>query len=397
MIRMYRDRLKDISLYQILLNECKVCGSAAQVIGELKELEILEKRGEIQQARQTLAAAVEKLSRGENTVLYDGAGVPSVMVRVPAMTCEELLPGCTMPGLHPAFRCGGRRIREIWVSKYLNCVVEGRAASLPMGVPQNARNYGEAAGYIRPKGDGWLLMPFQLRMAILLQCLRRGMHLSGNTDRGHDYYALDEVGVVTVSGTSLTGSGPLSWTHNGRQEGIWDLIGNLNEWDSGFRLVDGEIQLADMEALLSNGGDLGADSPLWRAMDDSGAPVQPGAPGTLRFDGTDGAVRLTHRVEHASMGNCAFCDVSAAADVTVPERLKLLGLYPPVEGLPETAGWRWICTQGEVMPLCGGAYRIVDHSGMFFMGVTKPRDVDYSLSGMRCIYVSPNAKEEECQ
>ena len=79
----------------------------------------------------------------------------------------------------------------------------------------------------------------------------------------------------------------------------------------------------------------------------------------------------------------------------MPERLRLLGLYPPEEGLGPRAGWRWISTEGECMPLCGGAFRIADHSGMFFMGVTKPRDVDYALSGMRCVYIPEDAAEEE--
>lgn len=392
---MYSNKRNEISLYQILINECKVYGSAAEAAQALKTLQRLEQQGDFAQARRVLTLAVEELSGGENTVLYDDAGVPSVMVRIPAMTCADLLPDCRTQGIHPAFLCGRRKIREIWVSKYINCIVDGCAASLPMSRPCSVCNFDKAAQYVRQKGNGWLLMPFQLRMAIILKCLRQGIRPSGNTDRGHDYYALNEVGVMTPAGTVLTGSGPLSWTHNGRPAGIWDLVGNLNEWDCGFRLVNGEIQLMDMEALLSPGCNLGANSARWRAMDENGDSVGPGTPGSLHFDGNDGTIRLTKRVEKRGLGNCAFCNVDAAAGVTVPERLKLLGLYPAADGLGERAGWRWICTEGEAMPLCGGAYRIVDHSGMFFMGVTKARDVSYPLSGMRCIYIAPDAVEEE--
>lgn len=63
--------------------------------------------------------------------------------------------------------------------------------------------------------------------------------------------------------------------------------------------------------------------------------------------------------------------------------------------MPEEAGWRWISTEGEALPLSGGAFRIMNHSGIFFLGITKPRDVDYELSGVRTIYVAPDAMKED--
>ncbi len=392
---MYGKELCGIKLSQILLNECKVYGVVSPVEKALKKLLALEQDGQIDAARKLLTEAVRALSGDRNTVLYDDAGVPSIMVRIPAMTCRELLKGRESEALHPAFRLGSKRLREVWVSKYLNCVVDGRAASLPMSVPENVRNIDQAEAYVRPKGKGWIVMPFLLQMALDLQCHADSREISGNTNGGHDYYNADELGVVTASGTVLTGSGPLCWAHNGRPDGIWDLVGNLNEWTGGFRLMNGEIQLIDMKALIEPGCDTSAASPLWHALDESGAPVPPGDPSALHFDGCDGSVRLTKRVERHGLGNCAFCDVSAAEDVCVSDSLRLLGLYPPESVLSPRAGWRWINTEGECMPLCGGAYRIVDHSGIFFSGVTKPRDVDYALSGMRCVYVPEDAIEED--
>ncbi|MFA7664306.1 MAG: hypothetical protein WCY33_05895, partial [Clostridia bacterium] len=37
----------------------------------------------------------------------------------------------------------------------------------------------------------------------------------------------------------LTGSGPLSWSLNGREDGVWDLNGNVNEWDLQQVVADG--------------------------------------------------------------------------------------------------------------------------------------------------------------
>lgn len=392
---MYGKELREIRLSQILLNECKVYGVASPVAKALEKLLALEQDGQLDAARRLLSEAVQELSCGQNTVLYDDAGVPSVMVRIPAMTCRELLKGRESEAPHPAFRLGNKRLREVWVSKYLNCVIDGRAASLPMSVPENVRNIDQAEAYVRPKGRGWSVMPFLLQMALDLQCHANRQEISGNTNGGCDYYDADELGVVTSRGTVLTGSGPLRWTHNGRPDGLWDLVGNLNEWTSGFRLMNGEIQLIDMEALIRPGCDMSAASPLWHAIDESGSPVPPGDPRALHFDGCDGSVRLTTRVERHGLGNCAFCDVSAAEDVRVSDQLRLMGLYPPEERLSPRAGWRWINTEGECMPLCGGAYRIADHSGVFFAGITKPRDVDYALSGMRCVYVPEDAMEED--
>lgn len=78
------------------------------------------------------------------------------------------------------------------------------------------------------------------------------------------------------------------------------------------------------------------------------------------------------------------------------ELLKLLALIPPQAGMPEEAGWRWISTEGEALPLSGGAFCIMNHSGIFFLGITKPRRCGiYELSGVRTIYVAPDAMKED--
>ncbi len=391
---MYGKQLADIRFSQILSNECMVFGSSAKVREELEELRRLEANGASDQARSVLKRAMEKLSGGTNTVLYDEDGVPSVMAEIPAFGREEMPRGVRCGQVHPAFMLGEKRLRRVYVSKYLNCLVDGRAASLPMAAPARIANFDEAVKSIRGKGAGWMLMPLPLRAAMLLRCLKEGQSISGNTDQGRDYYRHEEMGVQTECGTVLTGSGPASWTHNGKPDGIWDLSGNLNEWDSGFRLMNGEIQLMDTAAMMSPDCDYGQDSHLWQAVDGEGKAVSPGTPGALHFDGHDGTVRLTARPREQGLGNCAFSAVTSEAGPAALERMKLLGLYPPSEGLSERLGWRWIHTEGEALPLSGGAYRITYHSGMFFMGVTKPRDCDYRLSGVRCVYISPEDAQE---
>ena len=58
MQQMYSKELHGIALSQVLLNECRVYGSAAPVARELKELQALEQAGEGGAARSLLAEAV---------------------------------------------------------------------------------------------------------------------------------------------------------------------------------------------------------------------------------------------------------------------------------------------------------------------------------------------------
>ena len=97
---------------------------------------------------------------------------------------------------------------------------------------------------------------------------------------------------------------------------------------------------------------------------------------------------------HHGLGNCAFRDITAESGIA-EQPLKLLTLLPPQADLPAEAGWRWIATDDEALPLSGGAFRIMNHSGIFFLGLTKPHNVDYELSGVRTIYVAPDAMEED--
>ena len=392
---MYGKSLREISFSQILINECRVSGCPEKVSDELEELRGLEDNGKTEQAGSVLKKAVEKLSGGTNTVLFDAGGLPSVMVIVPAVTGADMPEGIQLQGAHPAFRVGGKILRRIYVSKYLNCLADGRAVSLPMSEPAGIPCFDDAVKSVKGKGAGWMPMPVSLRAAISLQCLKNGREVTGNTDRGRDYYHHEETGIRTQSGSVLTGSGPVPWTHNGRTDGIWDLVGNLNEWDSGFRLADGELQLMDTEAMTDPACDYSRDSALWYALDPEGRKALPGTRETLHFTGGDGWVRLTTGIPEPATGNCAFSNVGAEPGLKVPEILKLAGLMPPGNGLSERLGWRWIRTEGEAMPLSGGAFLITYHSGLFFMGVTKPRDAAYRLSGVRCVFISAEDAQEE--
>ncbi len=340
-------------------------------------------RSKAEATKDRFRYAIESLSDNRNTVVYDDSGLPSIMVRIRPIR-EKDVTDQGSDALHPAFTSEGQ---EILIGKYQSSIVDGRACSLPLAEPAYGVDLDAAMQYCSQKGNGYYLTPFALRMAIALQCRRQGFLPRGNSHNGKNYLFPDEKGILVAGGERvLCGSGPVTWAHDGTPDGIYDLNGNLNEWSSGFRLMDGEIQVIPTADLLTPDADISVQSPLWKAIDQAGGLVVPGSPGTLKYDAKDGGVRLTRSVDYAGIGNCAFHDIQIEEGFTPPDITRLLGLCPENDRSGYGHGWRWIQTSGEGMPLCGGASRADDHSGIFFVGATYPRTKNYSLTGFRLMY-----------
>lgn len=373
--------LKDVLCREYAVREC--CGEKRDALHQATRL--LSQPEDIQTtlSRNQLSAAVNLLSEGRNAVQYDQDGYPSIMVNIPTLYQSDLICGGDTHVVHPAFTTGQN---QIWVGKYQSSDLDGHACSLPMGKPIFGVNFDEAQHLCAQKGSGWSLTPFALRMAIALFCRKNGLLPHGNNVNGHDYFHPEEKGIPVGTGQTLCGSGPATWTHDGTPNGLCDLNGNLNEWDIGLRLMNGEIQMISMDALFKPNVDLGPDSPLWQALDETGAFVAPGTLGTLKYDAPDGHIRLTRTLKYAGIGNCAFSDILLDANWEPPQIVKLLGLCPESGRSGYGLGWRWISTYGEALPLCGGGYRADDHAGVFFVGATYPRTKDYNLTGFRVCY-----------
>jgi len=330
-----------------------------------------------------LKDSVELLSGGTNTVLVDDRGLPSIMVHIPPIYLDQI--SDALPHmLHPVFRSNGKPVKNMYLSKFQNILVNGRAYSLPMRDPETTLQYMDAVRACSGKGNGWGLSPFGLRSALVLMSRKNGFMAHGNNDMEHDYYFPQEHGIATADGRVATGSGPVSWSHNGSYHGVWDLNGNLNEWDAGMRLVNGQIQLyPGCESLFQ-----GEDNTLWRAVTPQGALVAPSTPGTLRYTGRPGKIQLTNAdlpVTDAHI-DCGFTEISAAAGLQVPDILLSYSLFPEEIGGDYGGGWRRVETKGDRRPLSGGASRAVDHSGVFMVCITIGPEEDYHLYGFRSAY-----------
>lgn len=233
-----------------------------------------------------------------NKLLYDDKGLPSVMVYIPKFKLSEVLANGP-DTYHPAFIINGTVVDGIYIGKYQSVVEDGRAYSLPGRDPAASINWTNAMARCTAKGKGWHMMTKAEWGMIALWCKAHGIFPKGNNNYGKDSTETVYQAIPATYGSdgrvnhTLTGTGPLSWSHDGTMKGIMDLNGNVSEWEGAFRTVKGELQF-----LVNNNGadsshDQGASSSEWKALDAStGEFVTPNGSGTttntVKVDATGG-------------------------------------------------------------------------------------------------------------
>ena len=180
--------------------------------------------------------------------MVDSLDNPSVMVWIEKFYLDEVIDGA--PHLpHPAFCVDGKDLDGIYVAKFQSTLINGCACSLPDADPATHVTFEEALCACTKKGVGYHLMTAMEWGAIALLCQRNGWYPLGNNDLGKDIresefsakisYRDAEKGICRVA----TGSGPTTWSHNQKADGIYDLNANVWEWSAGIRLVFGEVQI----------------------------------------------------------------------------------------------------------------------------------------------------------
>lgn len=328
---------------------------------------------------------------GNNKVIFDDLEKPSIMVGIPKMKYSDLITGGTQDTLD-VFKVDGVEREMLYISKYINVVVNDRAYSLPMKDPKANINFDSALAACRKKGAGWGLTPNGLWGAIMLWCNRNNFLPRGNTNYSKSYEKAYEKGVTTYysgssGGRTATGSGPVTWYHDGSPAGIADLCGDTWEWVAGLRIVGGEIQIIPYGNCMRLDCDMSADSTEWKAIKPDGSFVNPGTAGTLHYDLVSGKVVIGTATNSVFSNNIALSQLEAASGVNIPQIIKALGLMKDTEDIYPTTGHQlYVNTDGERLPFRGSGFHNASYGGVGALHLSNARSYVYYYVGFRSAY-----------
>ena len=307
----------------------------------------------------------------ETVVIYDDYGIPSIMRKISKVTDAELFGGANKT--HPAFIIDGEEYDEIYISVYPNCVINGRPYSLPYMKPWTDLTNDEAAKACFSKGDGWHLMTAAEWGLVANICNRNGTYPHGNTKYGKYHADPSEEGATFDGGAgkTLTGSGPATWTHNYKPDGIHDLCGNVWEMIRGLRIINGKIEVAkDNNAAL--------DIDLTEAGDDWQPLTAPNGK-QINFSVGDDFKFTTDEPEDGYNGTEWE---NVYSDFGFSDELKELALYPG-----EDNAYLYVdSTEGEYMPYRGGNWNYGSDAGVFCASLNNGRTNTSINFGFRSAY-----------
>jgi len=304
-----------------------------------------------------------------NEVIFDSRGIPDIMV---VFTPDEL-------GLPAEIR--GKAVKEYAISKYPNTLIEGVPYSLPYQQPAVNINHDEAIRLCEGKGPGWHLITNDEWAALAHQSRKNGTLPRGNTDCGKSHNHPEETGVTfkDASGSSktLTGSGPVTWNHDGTAEGVADMCGNIWEHVGGIRFVNGQAQVIPNNGAAA-GADQSKDSPEW-------APIYTADGDPVYCNVEGGHIKLqTVEPEEKDWDGEQFTELDASL-IDIPEKLIELGLYP-APGY-ESDEHFYLDTDGERCVVRGGHWASGALAGVFcFDGSASRANVGWSV-GFRSAFV----------
>ena len=321
-----------------------------------------------------------RMSEGKNQVLFDKAGRVHIMVnfyadskaRLDYLSQSNTLFNSGDAGLssvHPAFIVNNAPIRGFRLDKYQWPRVNGKnyCASL-YGLPPAYSGGGITMSYdgmhsgvdavngAATDPDG-IKMHVQTRAEfsyLALLSAVKAFQCRGNTLSGKAHDKTSEAGApcgYMYNGKPIhtaTGTGPLTWYSDGTPWGVADLVGNVTEWASGYKMNEGEMYfMPNNDAADTVASEHAIGGSKWKALLSDGSFVAPGTDLTMKYDytadpGTSGektfeltdTLRFKQTVEDP-YGAVTLASLTAHEGLTVPTYLRLLMAFPLLTGTPK--------------------------------------------------------------
>lgn len=205
------------------------------------------------------SASVVSIAGGMVVNRLDDNGNWNVMVKIPAFTnkmVNDKLGTNWLPeaDLHPAFLSSTGNKTHFEIAMYTSSDDgSGNPVSAPHKAPYTSVNWDSAKTKCKSMGSGWDLCGNAQWAAAAIWCLMNDYQPLGNSYYGQSHAESWQSGVrqdggipgdASGSASILAGSGLLSWRHNNSPLGIADLVGNVWEWQDGFKISEGQVIVA---------------------------------------------------------------------------------------------------------------------------------------------------------
>jgi hypothetical protein len=291
--------------------------------------------------------------------------------------------------------------KSIYVGKFLGSRHGTRIYSLPGEDPVASINFETMLQYCRNKGTGHHLTTWAEYAFLALWCKKNGTQPRGNNNYGKDTAESNYVAIPTYYDGSkniarvATGSGPVTWSHDGTEAGIWDLNGNVWEWAAGMRLVKGEVQFIPYNNAAKPDCDMGANSTEWKAINANATSyadlyITPDGSGT-----TEGSVKLDYVSSHWQLGtsitsqadssrSCQFSSITSSGLSDFCKMFLRAMVLLPEDGDTDYGGdYFWANNASdERCPSRGGGWSAGGSAGVFYVRLHYPRSsVNDNLGG----------------
>lgn len=324
---------------------------------------------------------MSEAGKHRNVVVFDDRGIPSIMVRI------ERPKAAVTPEM---FIIGGKEVDAIYISKYPNKVIDGRAYSLPMVDPTTEITFDEALEACTTKGEGWHLMTATEWEYLLNESRELGTIPHGNTDWGGDYYRKEEQGKREGCGygRTLTGSGPVTWNHDHTIYGVSDLNGNVWEWLAGVRIVNGILEYIPNNDAALTGGDLSRDSGKWQQLKTDR--------GTIRVNVEYGEIKITDKAadeDYTPDYDGVSWENLEVNLQKIPQELRYLGILPENGVKEEKDTYIYFdATEGEYLPFRGSSFYRPPSSGPSALYLGHVRSISCVSVGFRSAFYEIDGK-----